>query len=144
MSLFSKLSLVPKFSPYGGPYAVGSCDVELAAHDLDAPSPAPEDSNIGTVSFRVFYPCEADMNARPIRWLPSPQKAYLSAYARFLGANSLISEAVSCVDSDRYKQKMETNSLPLVYFLSFSFILQFRLTAMRSSLRHPQSRGNGQ
>lgn len=67
-------SFVPGFPQYTGPYTVGSCDVELPVDQLDAPSPRPDGVEIGTVSYRIFYPCEATTTTRPIRWLPAPQK----------------------------------------------------------------------
>jgi platelet-activating factor acetylhydrolase len=88
-------SIVPSFPDYSGPYSVGSCDAELPVADLSAPSPAPEGSDIGTVAFRIFYPCEPTSKSRPIRWLPGPRKASLAAYVKFLGANNLVAEGVS-------------------------------------------------
>jgi len=73
------------FPDYTGPHCVGTCDVELPAADLEAPSPAP-DGTIGTVSFRIFYPCEPIDSYRPVKWIPTPQGRYVSAYARFMGA----------------------------------------------------------
>lgn len=87
-------SIVPGFPAYSG-HPVGSCDVELAVADLTAPSSAPEGSEIGTVAFRIFYPCEPTSNSRPIRWLPGPQKASLAAYAKFIGANNLVAQGFS-------------------------------------------------
>jgi platelet-activating factor acetylhydrolase len=96
--LLPNIRLVPGFPEYIGPYEVGSCDVELPVDHLESPSPAPENAaDIATVSFRIFYPCDADSRQRPIRWVPSPQRGYLSAYARFLGANSMFSEVFSYV-----------------------------------------------
>ncbi|QDS71035.1 hypothetical protein FKW77_008215 [Venturia effusa] len=97
MPWFPSLSLVPGFPEYSGPYTVGSCDVELPVDKLDAPSPRPEGVDIGTVSYRVFYPCEATTTTRPIRWLPASQKGYLAAYAKFLGAHTMFANAVSLV-----------------------------------------------
>ncbi|KIW08964.1 uncharacterized protein PV09_00875 [Verruconis gallopava] len=88
-------NIIPSFPEYTGPFAVGSCDAELPVADLTAPSPAPEGSDIATVSFRIFYPCEPTTKSRPIRWLPGPQKASLAAYAKFLGANNLVAEGIS-------------------------------------------------
>jgi platelet-activating factor acetylhydrolase len=78
-----------------GPYTVGTCDCELPVYDLDAPSEAPSANPPETVSFRIFYPCTPQSRQRAVRWVPSPQRGYLSAYARFVGANSAISEAFS-------------------------------------------------
>jgi platelet-activating factor acetylhydrolase len=87
--------IVPSFPEYSGPHKVGSCDAELPVADLIAPSPAPEGSDIGTVAFRIFYPCEATKSSKPIRWLPGPQKASLAAYVKFLGAHNLVAEGIS-------------------------------------------------
>jgi platelet-activating factor acetylhydrolase len=69
--------------------------VELPVSKLDSPSPAPADADIGTVAFRIFYPCQDDGSDRPIRWVPGPQRGHLAAYGRFLGANSVVAEAFS-------------------------------------------------
>jgi platelet-activating factor acetylhydrolase len=113
MPWFPSLNLVPGFPEYSGPYTVGSCDVEFTVDELNPPSPRPDGVEIGTVSYRVFYPCEATTTTRPIRWLPSPQKVsdcieripirannrqgYLAAYAKFLGAHTMFAEAFSLV-----------------------------------------------
>ncbi|KAF2494201.1 hypothetical protein BU16DRAFT_464364 [Lophium mytilinum] len=90
MSFLSRLNPTPAFPSYTGPYKVGSVDVEIPATDLASPSPAPPSAS-ATVAFRIFYPCEAGSNERPVRWIPNPQRGYVSAYARFLGANSALS-----------------------------------------------------
>ncbi|KAF2758556.1 hypothetical protein EJ05DRAFT_500075 [Pseudovirgaria hyperparasitica] len=95
MSWLSSLNPTPAFPAYTGPYAVGSVDVELPADQLDTPSPAPVGDDIGTVAFRIFYPCEKSTTYRPVRWLPNPQKRYVAAYSQFLGASSAIAEAIS-------------------------------------------------
>ncbi|KAJ9668393.1 hypothetical protein H2201_001441 [Coniosporium apollinis] len=94
MSFLSHLNPTPGFPSYTGPYQVGSVDVEIPVTDLEAPSPAP-DSTIATTAFRVFYPCEPGAHERPVRWIPNPQRGYVSAYARFLGAGSAFSELFS-------------------------------------------------
>ncbi|KAJ9646484.1 hypothetical protein H2199_002533 [Coniosporium tulheliwenetii] len=97
MSFLSHLNPTPGFPSYTGPYQVGSVDVEIPVTDLEAPSPAP-DSTIATTAFRVFYPCEPGAHERPVRWIPNPQRGYVSAYARFLGAGSAFSELFSSRD----------------------------------------------
>lgn len=94
MSFLSHLNPTPGFPSYTGPYQVGSVDVEIPVADLEAPSPAP-DSTVATTAFRVFYPCEPGTHERPVRWIPNPQRGYVSAYARFLGAGSAFSELFS-------------------------------------------------
>ncbi|OCK85560.1 platelet-activating factor acetylhydrolase [Lepidopterella palustris CBS 459.81] len=91
MSWFFNFNLTPVLPSYTGPYKVGSVDVEIPATELDSPSPPP-DSALPTVAFRIFYPCEPGSHERPVRWIPSPQRGYMRAYARFLGANSAFSD----------------------------------------------------
>lgn len=97
MSWFSKLSPIPAFPDYSGPYQVGTVDVEIPAAQLQSQSqsPAPE-SAPPTVAFRIFYPCEnQSASSRPVRWIPQPQKATVSAFGRFMGAGSRYSEIFS-------------------------------------------------
>ncbi|KAF4539696.1 Platelet-activating factor acetylhydrolase [Lasiodiplodia theobromae] len=91
MSWLSTLNPVPGFPEYSGPYAVGSFDVEIPVSELESPSTPPE-SSVSTTSFRVFYPCEPGSQERAVRWIPSPQRGYVSAYARFLGAGSALAQ----------------------------------------------------
>lgn len=96
-SWLSRCNPTPGFPAYSGPYAVGSVDVEVATSDLQAPSAAP-DPDIATISFRIFYPCEASLGKhRPVRWVPQPQRQTISAYARFLGAGSAFAEIFAYV-----------------------------------------------
>jgi len=94
MSFLWQYTPLRSFPDYAGPHAVGSCDVEVAASDLDQPTASP-DETIGTVSFRIFYPCEPGTTSRPVKWIPSPQSKYGSAYARFLGASPGMSEILA-------------------------------------------------
>lgn len=91
MAWMSTLNPVPSFPSYSGPYNVGSFDVEIPISQLKSPSPAPE-SSVSTVSFRVFYPCESGSQERAVQWVPTPQRGYVSAYARFLGAGSAFAQ----------------------------------------------------
>jgi len=92
----SRLSPIPGFPSYTGPNKVGTLDVELPVSQLESPSPAPSD-DIPTVQYRIFYPCEPDAKAKSITWIPSPQRGYVSAYSRFLGAGTYLAEFISCV-----------------------------------------------
>lgn len=88
-SWFSSLNPIPAFPDFHGPYDVGTVDVEIAASDLPSPSAAPECAP-STVAFRIFYPCQKPTNhERPVRWIPNPQRATISAFARFLNAGKL-------------------------------------------------------
>ena len=94
-SYLSRLNPVPGFPEYTGPHKVGTIDVELPVSQLESPSPAP-DSSIPTVQYRIFYPCEPEAKASTsVTWIPSPQREYLSAYTRFLGAGSTLADFVS-------------------------------------------------
>ncbi|RAR12202.1 platelet-activating factor acetylhydrolase [Stemphylium lycopersici] len=76
------------FPAHTGPYKVGSIDVEILTSDLENPSANAPPADLPTVAFRVFYPCKQESNEKAVKWIPSPQREYVSAYARFLGANS--------------------------------------------------------
>lgn len=95
-SYLAKLSPVPAFPEYTGPYKVGTMDVEIPVSELNSPSPAPENaSDIPTVQFRVFYPAVDDSNEKRIPWLPNPQRHHVSAYTRFVGISSALAEVLS-------------------------------------------------
>ena len=90
------------FPAYAGPYSVGSLDVELPAAELETTHSGP-DSDIATIAFRVFYPCELDAKKRrPVRWLPDPQRSFFSAYAQFLGAGPTLADAISYLTPHLY------------------------------------------
>lgn len=100
MTWLSRFNPTPGFPAYTGPYAVGSTDVEIPASELETPGPSSSPcTNLPTVSFRVFYPCQEDsqQQQKPVRWIPSPQREYVGAYARFLGANNAFSHLFSVV-----------------------------------------------
>jgi hypothetical protein len=93
-SYLSRLSLMPGFPEYTGPHKVGTIDVELPVSDLDCPSPSPDES-ISTVQYRIFYPCQPDAKGKKnVNWLPAPQRGYISAYTKFLGAGSMLAELI--------------------------------------------------
>ncbi|KAF4630926.1 hypothetical protein G7Y89_g7214 [Cudoniella acicularis] len=95
-SYLSRLSLVPSFPSYTGPYKVGTIDIELPVSELESPSPSPDES-ISTIQYRIFYPCEPDSKGKSVNWIPAPQRDYVSAYTRFLGAGSMLAEVISFV-----------------------------------------------
>lgn len=95
-SYFSKLSPIPAFPEYTGPYKVGTIDVEIPVSELSAPSPRPSDAeDIHTVQFRMFYPAVSTSDEKRISWLPSPQRQHLVAYTKFLGIGSMLAEFLS-------------------------------------------------
>lgn len=96
MSFISRY-VVPQFPPYKGPSAVGSFELEIPVASLPAQPAPPAAAAITTIQFRVFYPAAASAAPpRPVYWLPEPhQRAYLSGYARFLGAGAALAELLS-------------------------------------------------
>ncbi|KAI1199963.1 phospholipase A2 [Nemania serpens] len=95
-SLLSKLSPVPRFPEFTGPYKVGTVDVEVPVCELESPAPTPDNAaDIETVQFRIFYPCDPSATGKRITWLPAPQRDYLSAYIKFLGVGTVLAEAAS-------------------------------------------------
>ncbi|KAF1829349.1 hypothetical protein BDW02DRAFT_561302 [Decorospora gaudefroyi] len=88
MAWFNRLNPTPSFPAHTGPYKVGSVDIEIPTSDLESPSPNAPPAHLPTVAFRIFYPCTQDSNEKGVRWIPGPQREYISAYAKFLGANS--------------------------------------------------------
>ncbi|CAM1508041.1 Fc.00g048890.m01.CDS01 [Cosmosporella sp. VM-42] len=95
-SYLSRLSPVPAFPEYTGPYKVGTVDVEIPVSELKSPSPVPEGAdNIHTVQFRIFYPAVPESNEKRISWLPNPQRQNLVAYTKFLGIGNMLAEFLS-------------------------------------------------
>ncbi|TKX19629.1 phospholipase-like protein 4 [Elsinoe australis] len=86
MSFLSRFSPVPSFPPLPGPYHVGTVDVEIDVKELESSVPQPEDAP-ATIAYRIFYPCEKpkDHHARPVYWIPSPQKENLASLIKFGG-----------------------------------------------------------
>jgi len=96
MSYLSRLSLVPAFAEYSGPYKVGTVDVEIPVSELNSPSPTPDvAANIHTIQFRVFYPATKDSPGKWISWLPAPQRLHVAAYTQFLGIGPMTAFALS-------------------------------------------------
>ena len=95
-SYFARLSPVPAFPDYTGPYKVGTVDVEIPVSELQAPSPAPEGAdNIHTIQYRMFYPAASESDEKRIGWLPTPQRQHLVAYTKFLGIGPMLAEFLS-------------------------------------------------
>lgn len=85
---------MPGFPAYTGPYTVGTIDVEIPVSELESPSPCP-DETIGTIQYRIFYPCEAESKGKNVNWVPAPQRETLAAYGRFLGAGNKLADFIS-------------------------------------------------
>ncbi|KAH7165778.1 platelet-activating factor acetylhydrolase, isoform II-domain-containing protein [Dactylonectria macrodidyma] len=95
-SYLSRLSPIPAFPEYTGPYKVGTVDVEIPVSELESPVPVPEGaSDIHTIQFRMFYPAIASSSEKRIGWLPTPQRQHLSAYTKFLGIGPMLAEFLS-------------------------------------------------
>ncbi|KAK0728364.1 phospholipase A2 [Lasiosphaeria miniovina] len=95
-SLLSRLSPVPTFPDYAGPYKVGTVDIEIPVSELDSPSPKPKGAaDIHTVQFRIYYPAVPESNGKPIAWLPAPQRLHVAAYAQFLGIKPVVASLLS-------------------------------------------------
>jgi platelet-activating factor acetylhydrolase len=88
MTWLKRINPTPVFPAHTGPYKVGSVDVEIPVSELESPSTNVAPADLPTVAFRVFYPCTQDSDQKAVRWIPSPQREYISSYAKFLGANS--------------------------------------------------------
>ena len=95
MAWLKNINPTPAFPAYTGPHKVGSIDVEVPVSELENPSDDAPPADIPTVAFRVFYPCRQDSEQKAVRWIPSPQREYIAAYGRFLGANSAVAAAIS-------------------------------------------------
>ncbi|KAJ6438234.1 platelet-activating factor acetylhydrolase precursor [Purpureocillium lavendulum] len=92
----ARMSPVPAFPEYTGPYKVGTVDVEIPVADLNAASAAPEGTaDIPTVQFRVFYPAVPESDEKRISWLPNPQRHHVSAYTKFVGVGSTLADFLS-------------------------------------------------
>lgn len=107
-SLFTGWNPIKYFPSYTGCYDVGTIDVEVAAQDLPSAAPRPAGA-APTIAFRMFYPCEKPSKSeadRPVRWIPQPQKATLSAFATFLGAGPKMSKAAAYLPQQLYWIKL--------------------------------------
>lgn len=95
MTWLKNINPTPGFPAYTGPHKVGSIDVEIPTSELENPSNDAPPADLPTVAFRVFYPCRQDSEQKAVRWIPNPQREYIAAYARFLGANSAFASMFS-------------------------------------------------
>ena len=83
------LALTPAVPRFPGPYAVGSAEYEIPISEIDTQT-SPPDPNITTIKFRLFYPTDAPYQGETIPWVPdspTPQKQWVDAFGRFLGAS---------------------------------------------------------
>ena len=108
-SFLSGWNPIVSFPDYHGPYSVGTVDVEIPVSDLPSPSDAPEGA-APTIAFRIFYPCDpaaSSESARPVRWIPQPQRATIGAFARFIGVKSpRLASAISYMPQQLYWIKL--------------------------------------
>lgn len=84
----NRINPTPAFPAHTGPYKVGSVDVEIPTSELESATDDAPPSPLPTVAFRMFYPCKQDSEQKAVKWIPSPQRETIAAYAKFLGANS--------------------------------------------------------
>ncbi|KZM28056.1 1-alkyl-2-acetylglycerophosphocholine esterase [Ascochyta rabiei] len=108
MTWLKNVNPTPSFPAYTGPHKVGSIDVEIPTGDLENPSVDGPPADLPTVAFRVFYPCRQDSEQKPVKWIPNPQREYVAAYARFLGANSAFAGIFSL-----FPQLLQYTSIPV-------------------------------
>lgn len=117
VSFFSRLSPVPSFPDYLGPYKVGTLDVEIPTAQFASTWSIP-DSSISTVSFRIFYPCEQPAKPpQPVYWLPEPQREFFKAYTRFLGASPRLSGLIQLVNPRAPNSELQLRASPIDLFL---------------------------
>jgi len=88
MAWLHRINPTPAFPAHTGPYKVGSIDVEIPTKELASQTDHAPPAHLPTVAFRMFYPCKHDSEQKAVRWVPSPQRETIAAYAKFLGANS--------------------------------------------------------
>lgn len=92
----SRLSPIPAFPEYTGPYKVGTMDVEIPVTEFESPSTPPADAaDIPTIQFRVFYPAVSTSDQKRISWLPNPQRNHVSGYTRFVGIGPTLADVLS-------------------------------------------------
>ncbi|KAH9880870.1 hypothetical protein IAQ61_001164 [Plenodomus lingam] len=89
MTWLRRINPTPAFPAHTGPYKVGSVDVEIPTSGLESPTGDAPPAHLPTVAFRMFYPCKQDSDQNAVKWIPSPQRDMIAAYAKFLGANSI-------------------------------------------------------
>ncbi|MCJ1349187.1 hypothetical protein MMC31_007423 [Peltigera leucophlebia] len=142
-SFFSRLSPVPSFPDYTGPYKVGTLDVEIPTAQVPSPWSSP-DPSISTVSFRVFYPCEQPSTPpQPVYWLPEPQREFFKAYLRFLGAGPRLSGLIQSV-SPRALEFHTENANPTDsfhrYLPFYSLLSSIKIPALQNAkILHPNT-----
>ncbi|KAI9718859.1 MAG: hypothetical protein M1828_006548 [Chrysothrix sp. TS-e1954] len=117
----SRLSPIPCFPSYTGPYTVGTVDVEIPVTNLNEqsvgnsnstqpyePLTSP-DSSLTTIAYRLYYPCSspaAKPSSKPAYWISNPQHETLAGYARFLGASASLSQFFSYLPQQLYHVKI--------------------------------------
>ena len=142
MTWLNKINPTPTFPAYTGPYKVGSVDVELPTSQLESPGRSDSPStNLATVSFRVFYPARPESKQKGTRWIQSPQKDVVSAYAKFLGAGNAMAGLFA------YVRSMDIPGIVadfgIEHFHNCCTMLPFPFTQMPMCSNHLPKRNDG-
>lgn len=125
-SYFSRLSPVPSFPDYTGPYKVGTLDVEIPTAQVASAWFIP-DSIIPTVSFHIFYPREQSSK---------PQQEFFKAQTRFLGASPRLSgllQSVSPRTRDSGLQSQAISSYFFRYLPLYSLLAGIKIPALKNA-----------
>lgn len=126
MSFLHSLSPIPSLRAYTGPYTVGTEDFEVPVSELSPSIPQlPPDSNLSTISFRIFYPCVEGRQTqkKAVYWLPEPQDEYFQAYARFMQASPWLARFLRYATSPSRlynRADMSTTAMSLLFERSFT------------------------
>lgn len=95
--MIPQLSPVPALPKPFGPHKVGTSEWEIPVSEIPSLSPTPEEK-LTTIKFRLFYPTTLKARSRTsVPWLPSPQREWAQAYAKFLGASPRVSSLISFI-----------------------------------------------
>ncbi|KIV87055.1 hypothetical protein PV11_02626 [Exophiala sideris] len=95
--MLSYLNPFPSLPDYTGPHKVGSTEYEISLASLGL-QPLPEDIELSTVKFRLFYPATAAASTRyGVPWLQEPQTEYLDGYLRLARAKPWLRNIVQSI-----------------------------------------------
>jgi len=89
--------------------------VEIPLKEL-SPATSSPNSEVTTLSARIFYPCQDPAVAAPkTYWYPEPQEEYFAAYLQFLGASTTLSKFISFFPRMLYNIQLPVNqNVPLL------------------------------